>query len=50
MAADGCTYERIALEAKWQHKSTSSAWRICSNKVFRNRLYTAVMNMLVQAP
>ena len=51
VAADGCTYERAAIEG-WMQQSHSSAQRRlhhCSTHLFQNRLYTAAIGVLMQA-
>ena len=51
LAADGRTYEREAIEARMQRKCTSAARRrrLRSAQLFQNRLYSAVVSMLLRA-
>ena len=51
VAADGCTYEREAIEARMRRKCASAIRRrrLRSAQLYQNRLYSAVVSMLLQA-
>ena len=47
VAADGCTYEREIVEGWVQHRNSTGPRR--QHLHFKNRLYTTVVGMLLQA-
>ena len=52
VAADGRTYEREAFEAWMQDSSTPAGrrQRLCATqKIYKNRLYTGVVGMLLRS-